>query len=53
MLKSRLCDYTDAYILVMGTITIAGVKANAVAQRENEKNRQVTFKVQGCGPFPK
>ena len=25
MLKSSLCDYTDAYILVKGTITFAGI----------------------------
>ena len=24
MLKSSLCDYSDAYILVKGTITITG-----------------------------
>ena len=24
MLRSNLCDYTDAYILVKGTITITG-----------------------------
>ena len=50
MQKSRLCDYIDAYILVMGTTTFAGVKANVVAQREDEKNRRVTCK--GCEPFP-
>ena len=26
MLKSNLCDYSDAYILVKGTITITGAK---------------------------
>ena len=26
MLKSNLCDYLDAYILVKGTITITGAK---------------------------
>ena len=26
MLKSSLCDYSDAYILVKGTITITGAK---------------------------
>ena len=26
MLKSSLCDYSDAYILVKGTITITGWK---------------------------
>ena len=28
MLKSSLCDYSDAYILVSGRITITGVGAN-------------------------
>ena len=29
MLKSSLCDYSDAYILVKGTITIAGAGDDA------------------------
>ena len=28
MLKSSLCDYIDAYILVKGTITITGEEDN-------------------------
>ena len=28
MLRSSLCDYSDAYILVSGTITITGVGAD-------------------------
>ena len=27
MLRSRLCDYSDAYILVSGTITVAALAA--------------------------
>ena len=36
MLKSFLCDYGGAYILVKGTITFAGVRADA----ENRRKRQ-------------
>ena len=32
MLKSNLCDYSDAYILVKGTITVAG---NNIRDRQN------------------
>ena len=28
MLRSELCDYSDAYIAVKGTITVEGNKAN-------------------------
>ena len=31
MLKSSLCDYSDAYILVKGTLTITGAGADASA----------------------
>ena len=47
MLKSSLCHYSDAYILVKGTITVnntAAVDANA-----NNTNKKVIFK--NCGPF--
>ena len=36
MLKSSLCDYSDAYILVKGTITIAGEGADAAARHADE-----------------
>ena len=42
MLKSSLCDYSDAYILVMGTITVndtAAADADA-----NNTNKNITFK---------
>ena len=32
MLKSNLCDYSDAYILVKGTITITAEENNAAAR---------------------
>ena len=44
MLKSGLCDYGDAYILLSGTITVAEVAAGG----ENN-NIRVVFK--NCAPF--
>ena len=49
MLKSSLCDYSDAYILVKGKITIAGAGADAAARQADERNKGVTFK--NCAPF--
>ena len=47
MLKSSLCDYSDAYILVKGTIT-ANNTAAADADESNT-NKKVIFK--NCAPF--
>ena len=47
MLKSSLCDCSDAYILVKGTITVnntAAADADA-----NNTNKKVIFK--NCAPF--
>ena len=49
MLKSSLCDYSDAYILVKGTITINGVGADAAARQADERDKGVTFK--NCASF--
>ena len=47
MLKSSLCDYSDAYILVKGTITVNNtVAADADA---NNTDKKVIFK--NCAPF--
>ena len=47
MLKSSLCDYSDGYILVKGTITVNNsAAANADA---NNTNKKVIFK--NCAPF--
>ena len=46
MLKSNLCDYSDAYILVQGTISVSNT---AVAGAANNTNRKVVFK--NCAPF--
>ena len=44
MLKSTLCDYTDAYILVNGTITMNGAGTDDNAKRLDERNKGVMFK---------
>ena len=44
MLKSSLCDYSGAYILVKGTITIVGAGADAAAREADEKEKGVIFK---------
>ena len=49
MLKSGLCDYRDAYILVSGTITVVGAGADVVAIAADRDNKQVLFK--NCAPF--
>ena len=51
MLRSNLCDYADAYILVKETITITGVGDNAAARKSHERNKGVTFK--NSAPFSK
>ena len=47
MLKSSLCDYSDAYILVKGTITVNSTAAQGAAA--NNTNKKVIFK--NCAPF--
>ena len=49
MLKSSLCDYSDAYILVKGRITITGAGADAAARQADERDKGVAFK--NCAPF--
>ena len=49
MLKSSLCDYGDAYILVKGRITITGARADAAARQADERNKVVIFK--NCAPL--
>ena len=44
MLKSSLCDYSDAYIIVKGRITIAGAGDNAAARQADERDKGVAFK---------
>ena len=49
MLKSSLCNYGDAFILVKGKIKIDGDGADATAKRADERNMGVVFK--NCAPF--
>ena len=44
MLSSSLCDQSDTYILVKGTITIAPETA-----AQNNANKKLVFK--NCAPF--
>ena len=46
MLKSSLCEHSDAYILVTRTITITKARADAAAQRADKRNKRVTLKNQ-------
>ena len=50
-LRSNLCDYADAYILVKGIITITGRENDVAARKADERNKGVTFK--NCVPFTK
>ena len=47
MLRSSLCDYSDAYILVKGNISINNTAAEGAAA--NNTNKKVIFK--NCAPF--
>ena len=51
MLRSNLCDYADAYILVNGRITITGAGDDGAARRADERDKGVTLK--NCAPFTK
>ena len=47
MIKLSLCDYSDAYILVSGPISVEDT--SAVAAAANNTNKKVTFRK--CIPF--
>ena len=47
MIRSSLCDYSDAYMLVKGTVTIPNSTAAGVAV--NNTNKKVIFK--NCAQF--
>ena len=49
MLRSSLCDCSDTYILVKGTITITGAGDDAAARQADERDKGVVFK--NCAPF--
>ena len=47
MLRSSLCDYSDAYILVKETISVNNTASDGAAA--NNTNKKVIFK--NCAPF--
>ena len=47
MLKSSLCDYSDAYILFKGTLSVNNTAAQGAAAKNT--NKKVIFK--NCAPF--
>ena len=49
MLKSRLCDYSNSYILLKGKITITEAGNDAAARQADERDKDVAFK--NCAPF--
>ena len=49
MLRSSLCDYSDAYILIKWNKTVNNTAAKGTAA--NNTNKNVIFK--NCTPFPK
>ena len=49
MLKSGLCDYSNAYILVKEKIIIAGAGDDAAARQADERDKGVAFK--NCAAF--
>ena len=49
MIRSDLCDYSDACILVSGAITINEAGGDDNAKRSDERNKGVIFK--NCAPF--
>ena len=51
MLRSSLCDYSDAQILVKETITVTREGDTDAAKRLDERNKGVVFK--NCAPFTK
>ena len=49
MLKYSLYDYSDAYILVKGKITVTGAGDNGAARQADERDKGVAFK--NCTTF--
>ena len=48
-LKSSFYNYSDAYILVKGRITITGAGADAAARQADERSKGIVFK--NCALF--
>ena len=45
MPKSSLCDYSYAYILVKGKITITGAGDDAAARQADKRDKIIAFKI--------
>ena len=45
MLKSSLCDYSDAYILVSANITVVGAGADAAATAANKQYLKIVHRL--------
>ena len=45
MIRANLCDYSDVYILISGTITINGAGADDTVERTGKRNKGVIFKI--------
>ena len=43
MLSSSICDYSESYILVKGTLTVRNITAQG--QASNAVNKKVIFKI--------
>ena len=56
-IESSLCDYSDAYILVTGNITVTRTIAAAVAANDPQRKQPLTAATQvvfkNCAPFKK
>ena len=44
MFRSNLCDCSNAYIFISGTVTIKGEGVDDAAKRTDERNKGVRFK---------
>ena len=51
MLKSSLCDYSDAYVLAKGTITNTRNETDDAAKQTDKENNEVILK--NCAPVTK
>ena len=48
-MNASLCDYIDAYILVLGRIAVVRQGANDAAIAADKSNKEIVFK--NCAPF--
>ena len=45
MLRSSLCDYSDAYILLSGTVTIDVAETEGAPKRSDKRKKGIIFKI--------